>query len=266
MDAHAYAKSSACATLKAGTRLFVPFLSCNARSRRPAVETCRALSTDESSHTSPGLNRREIVLSTLSAMALLPVLSASPSKAATAELAAPYTDPRDNYSIQLPTGWSLSEGTNASGTGPTATRRTVAWYEPGNPSTYITVVCTNVGADYTSLGSFGNAQTFGENLVGSMDQSFLARAPKWAKGNQQHQEAKLLKAVENGKAYNIEYTIKRSDEDQRHLLSTVAIGYNGRYTRLYTLTAVSSQENFEKEKPTLQKIVDSFQAPYVRTT
>jgi hypothetical protein len=40
-------------------------------------------------------------------------------------------------------------------------------------------------------GSFGNAQTFGENLVGSMDQSFLARAPNWAKGNQQHQ-AKAL--------------------------------------------------------------------------
>jgi hypothetical protein len=26
-------------------------------------------------------------------------------------------------------------------------------YEPGNPSTYVTVVCTNVGADYTSLGN-----------------------------------------------------------------------------------------------------------------
>jgi hypothetical protein len=38
----------------------------------------------------------------------------------------------------------------------------------------------------------------------------------------------LLKAVENEKAYNIEYTVKRSEEDQRHLLSTVAIGFNGR--------------------------------------
>jgi len=266
MDVHALANSqTACTTLKAGSKAFAPFQgACNARSRKNRVGTCRAMFADE---TAPQPNRRDIILSTLSAVTLL---SATPSKAGAADEAAapagPYTDPRDNYKIQLPEGWSLSEGTNAPGTGPTATRRTVAWYEPGNPSTYITVVCTNVGADYTSLGSFGNAQTFGENLVGSMDQSFLARAPKWAKGNQPHQEAKLLKALENDKAYNIEYTIKRSDEDQRHLLSTVAIGYNGRYTRLYTLTAVSSEENFAKEKATLQKIVDSFQPPYVRTT
>lgn len=38
-----------------------------------------------------------------------------------------------------------------------------------------------------------------------------------------------MKAVEGDRAYNIEYTIKRSEDDQRHLLSTVAIGYNGRY-------------------------------------
>lgn len=42
------------------------------------------------------------------------------------------------------------------------------------------------------------------------------------------QEASLIKASEGDKAYNIEYIVKRSEEDQRHLLSTVAIGYNGR--------------------------------------
>ena len=42
------------------------------------------------------------------------------------------------------------------------------------------------------------------------------------------QEASLIKASESEKAYNIEYIVKRSEDDQRHLLSTVAIGYNGR--------------------------------------
>ena len=31
------------------------------------------------------------------------------------------------------------------------------------------------GADYTSMGSFGNAESFGENLVASLDRSFLLR-------------------------------------------------------------------------------------------
>lgn len=46
-----------------------------------------------------------------------------------------------------------------------------------------------------------------------------------------------MKAVENEKAYNIEYTVRRSDEDQRHLLSTVAIGFNGRLV-IYMCMAV----------------------------
>ncbi len=32
------------------------------------------------------------------------------------------------------------------------------------------------GADYTALGSFGDAQQFGENLVASLDRSFLLRS------------------------------------------------------------------------------------------
>lgn len=32
------------------------------------------------------------------------------------------------------------------------------------------------GADYTALGSFGNAQQFGENLVASLDRSFMLKS------------------------------------------------------------------------------------------
>lgn len=37
------------------------------------------------------------------------------------------------------------------------------------------VLCLQ-GADYTSLGSFGNVEQFGENLVASLDRSFLLRS------------------------------------------------------------------------------------------
>jgi PsbP len=50
--------------------------------------------------------------------------------------------------------------------------------------TNVTVIITNVGADYTKLGSFGDAETFGSNLVASMDRSFLRRAPEWARRGQ----------------------------------------------------------------------------------
>ena len=39
----------------------------------------------------------------------------------------------------------------------------------------MTVIITNVGADFTSLGSFGSVEGFGANLVSSMDRSFLLR-------------------------------------------------------------------------------------------
>ena len=52
-------------------------------------------------------------------------------------------------------------------------------FPEGNTETNVTVIVTNVGADFTSLGSFGEAQGFGENLVSSMDRSFLLKTPKW---------------------------------------------------------------------------------------
>lgn len=42
------------------------------------------------------------------------------------------------------------------------------------------------------------------------------------------QEAKLLNTKERADTYFIEYTIQREEGDLRHLLSSVALGYNGR--------------------------------------
>ncbi len=48
-------------------------------------------------------------------------------------------------------------------------------YPEGGTDTNVTVLVTNVGADYTALGSFGSADSFGENLIASLDRSFLLR-------------------------------------------------------------------------------------------
>jgi len=50
--------------------------------------------------------------------------------------------------------------------------------EAGGADTNVTVLVTNVGADYTKLGSFGSAQDFGQNLVVSMDRTYLLRRRK----------------------------------------------------------------------------------------
>ena len=50
--------------------------------------------------------------------------------------------------------------------------------DTGGADTNVTVLVTNVGADYTKLGSFGSAQDFGQNLVVSMDRTYLLRRRK----------------------------------------------------------------------------------------
>lgn len=42
--------------------------------------------------------------------------------------------------------------------------------------TNLTIVITNVGADFTRLGSFGDAEQFGGGVVAQMDRSYLNRS------------------------------------------------------------------------------------------
>ena len=43
------------------------------------------------------------------------------------------------------------------------------------------------------------------------------------------QEAKLLDAKSRNNMYFIEYTVTKPAQEQKHLLSAVALGFNGRY-------------------------------------
>lgn len=42
------------------------------------------------------------------------------------------------------------------------------------------------------------------------------------------QEAKLIDAKSRNNMYFIEYTVKKPSQEEKHLLSAVALGFNGR--------------------------------------
>ncbi len=96
-----------------------------------------------------------------------------------------YVDAADKFRIMVPSNWESGSGDlnpNTSRFSNTAgLSRVVGFVPPGKSGVNVSVTVTPLGADYTSLGSFGTPQIFGENLVGSMDRSYLLRGPAWAK-------------------------------------------------------------------------------------
>ncbi|KAH9560989.1 hypothetical protein CY35_06G138400 [Sphagnum magellanicum] len=139
--------------------------------------------------------------------------------------------------------WSKGEGM-ASGQ-----RKVTAFFPVDDSFTNVNVVITGLGADYTSLGSFGTADAFAENLVNSLDRS-------WKKPP--GQAAKLINSRSREGMYYVEYTIERPGERKRHLLSVVGIGFNGWVNRLYTVSGQFWEEDADKYKPSLEKIISSF--------
>lgn len=173
-----------------------------------------------------------------------------------------YKDKSDEFSLSVPSNWVAGEGAAAGGkgyTGASGVRRALAWYPEGDLDTNLTIVITNVGADFTRLGSFGDAEQFGGTLVAQMDRSYLNRS--WNKPKTPVQEAKLLDAKARNNMYFIEYTVKKPSQEQKHLLSAVALGFNGRYNRLYTVTGQCKESELSEYKGTLQSVLQSFAPP-----
>ncbi|KXZ47533.1 hypothetical protein GPECTOR_34g692 [Gonium pectorale] len=146
-------------------------------------------------------------------------------------------------------------------------RRTLAWFPEGaNPrDVNVTLVITNVSVEFTKLGSFGTPYTFGSSLVNSQDRSYLLRSPEWARGKDPIQIAKLVDAAEVGGKYFVEYTVQKLPEPQRHLYSVLALGYNGVYNRLYTLTGQSLEEERPRYEEAILAMARSLSVPPART-
>lgn len=61
--------------------------------------------------------------------------------------------------------------------------------------------------------------------------------------------------------YFVEYTVEKIPGPKRHLYSTVALAWNGRYNRLYTLTGQCLEEALPQYEGALRSVLQSFQPP-----
>lgn len=212
---------------------------------------------------------RRLVLQMLGLPALLAAAAplsavAAEGAAASSQLLVQYKDAPDEFELDVPAGWIAGEG-QAEGAkfgGASGVRRALAWYPESatGTSTNVSLIITSVGADYTKLGSFGTPLGFGENLVASMDRKFMKKAGTSV------QEARLLSTAEtksNGhQLYLVDYAVKKPGEDEERLLiSAVCLGFNGRYNRLYTLTAQTLASDFKQNEKMLRSVIKSFKPP-----
>lgn len=241
-------------------------------SRGAAAPAARATAKpqDASSAVQPAdLRRRSLFL----AGPLTLLVAARPALAATVDVP-PASAANAPYGLKLPSSWVSAE-TVAPGAGmgvqasPGGGRKTQAWFPPGGPDNVsVSVLTTPIGADFTALGSFGDAGTFGQNLVASSDQSFRTRGPRGLP-LRDVQTASLIDArpatAPNGaQVYRIDYKLKRAGEDEpRTFYTAVALGPDptGRFTALYTLSATATAAALGGVESDLVAAVDSFCPP-----
>lgn len=254
-----------------------PLLQCQSANSQPGRASTQKYVPQESNSSKITFGRRDALLQLVSIPTAVFALSSwVPGIASAAEATASstgtltlqeYDDGPDSFIINIPKEWEAGTG-QASGArfgGSSGARRALAWYpaEDANKSN-VSIVVTNVGADFTSLGSFNPPQAFGEALVNSMDRSFLGKAV-WGHADDLKagiQEAKLLSAKERNKLYYIDYSLKKPGESEPRIFqSAVALGFNGTYNRLFTVTAQCSKSDFPMLGDTLTKVVESFKPP-----
>lgn len=210
---------------------------------------CSALQT--------GATRRSLVELSLLSIAPL-VLDLHTADAVTLES---YKDGASGFSLSYPPEWTFSEAQMAGKE--FIAERTMVWYPKGIPprDVNVTLLINNAGADFTSLRSFGSAEDFGNNLVNSMDRSFMKRFRRPQQNNDDIQTAKLVEAKTSRGMYSVEYLLKSPKQEEKRLLSLIALQFDGTYNRLYTLTAQCDEADYTKYKTDIQTVLDSFQPP-----
>jgi hypothetical protein len=61
--------------------------------------------------------------------------------------------------------------------------------------------------------------------------------------------------------YFVEYTVQKMPDPKRYFKSVVALSNNGKYNRLYTVTAQCLDGQVQEYGPALEKIIASFEPP-----
>ncbi|CAH9086718.1 unnamed protein product [Cuscuta epithymum] len=113
----------------------------------------------------------------------------------------------------------------------------------------VSIMITTLGADFTTLGSFGRVDAFADNLVSGLDRSW--KRPPGVK-------AKLIDCKSANGLYYIDYTLQNPGESMRHLSTVLGIANNGLYNRLYTITGQCVDDESEKYCAKVEKAVASF--------
>jgi hypothetical protein len=127
-------------------------------------------------------------------------------------------------------------------------------------------------ADFTTLGSFGTAQQWGESVVVAMDRSYMLKktAPKDGRGasgisssGEPVPIAKLIDVKDENGQYIVKYTVSKAGSPTRVVISAVALGVSPRsgVRRFYTVNGTCTAETEGKYGEILQKAVASFTAP-----
>lgn len=256
-------------------RGIVAVRSSNARAAASSDDGASPTTTTTSS-VSVSLSRRSVLLASAAATAAAASaasLTALPSPAS-AQIAQRNTftvDLLPKFQLDVPSTWTT---TDAEVPGAVSNRPTRVWFprdEPRAPSDVnVSLVVTTVGADFTSLGSFGDAETFGESLVAMMDRGFAGgTSARLLSARSVSRQASPRDGEENSsnskpqKVYEIEYAVRRDGE--RVFVSAVALSFDGVYNRLYTVTGqVAAGEAAEKHGKEVAAIVKSFVPPATR--
>lgn len=176
-----------------------------------------------------------------------------------------FTDPEAGFTLSYPSDWTTAEATSSGNE--YIAERTLVWFPKDVPvrDVNVTLLINNAAADFTSLGSFGSPQDFGSNVVNSMDRSYVRRGYLRAQEkNQDIQTAKLIEAKSVRGMYDIEYLLKTPGQEQKRLISLIALRFDGKYNRLYTLTAQCVENIFPKYEKEIRTILDSFEPPKAR--
>ena len=176
-----------------------------------------------------------------------------------------FADP-DGFSLRVPSSWSASTG-SAEALNANEQRRVLAWYPDASNAgrASVSVVITNVAADFTTLGSFGTPEAFAQTLVNNLDRSYTLRS-SFGRSKVDPEGVQIAKLVDAGKRsgmYTLSYSLKRPYVAPTRLWEVVALGFDGTYNRLYTVTGQCQENELDKFKTEIEGILASFKPPAI---
>ncbi len=125
----------------------------------------------------------------------------------------PFEDPGTGFRLDVPAGWDRGEAPFP-GSPPGALW---SWVSLEDPDATVTVVVKPISVEFTKMGSFGDVDTWADNIIAAMDNSWQyerarkraeAAGKRWEEPTE-YSEAVLLKAGPGpGGMYAAEYTVR----------------------------------------------------------